>query len=197
MSGRPAVFLDRDGTMVRETGFLTRLADLAWYVSTADAIRLLNRAGFLVCVTTNQGGIALRLFPETFVHEVHAHMAAVLAAADARVDGWFFCPHHPRALDTALRQDCECRKPKGGLVRQAADRLGIDVAQSFVIGDRMSDIGMGAAVGATSILVKTGHGEDVLRAHGGAIPGASHVAMDLMDAVSWLLVASGHPREAA
>jgi len=190
---RPAVFLDRDGTMIHETGYLSRLDDLHWYAYTADAIRLLNRAGFLVCVTTNQGGIGLKLFTEAFVQQVHERMTAALAAADARIDGWFFCPHHPSALIDALRVACDCRKPKGGLVTQAAAALDIDVARSFVVGDRPSDIGMAQAVGATAILVRTGHGEDVLRAHGGQMPGASHIAADLMAAVSWLLVKSGHP----
>jgi D-glycero-D-manno-heptose 1,7-bisphosphate phosphatase len=184
---RAAVFLDRDGTMIRETGYLSRLDDLQWYSWTADAVRLLNRAGYVVCVTTNQGGIGLRLFTETFVQDVHRTMDDTLAAADARIDGWFFCPHHPAALIETLRVSCACRKPGGGLARQAADRFDVDLSRSFVVGDRPSDIGMGQAVGATSILVRTGHGEDVLRAHGGPPAGTSHVAAELMSAVSWLL----------
>jgi D-glycero-D-manno-heptose 1,7-bisphosphate phosphatase len=194
---RPAVFLDRDGTMIKETGFLSRLDDLQWYAWTPDAVRLLNRAGFLVCVTTNQGGIGLRLFTESFVHDLHARMTATLSAADARIDGWFYCPHHPSALDEALRIACDCRKPRGGLVRQAADALDIDIPRSFVIGDRPSDVGMAGAVGATAILVRTGHGEDVLRARGGLMEGAAFIAADLMEAVSWLLVRSGHPGRTA
>jgi D-glycero-D-manno-heptose 1,7-bisphosphate phosphatase len=187
MSARAAVFLDRDGTMIHETGYLSRMADLHWYSWTADAVRLLNRAGFLVFVTTNQGGIGLRLFTEAFVHEIHEHMSRTLTAADARIDGWFFCPHHPSALIETLRVACECRKPNGGLARQAAATFDVDLSRSFVIGDRPSDIGMGQSIGATSILVRTGHGDDVLRAHGGSVLGASHVAADLMAATSWLL----------
>jgi len=184
---RPAVFLDRDGTMIHETGYLSRVDDLHWFPYAPDAVRLLNRAGFAVCVTTNQGGIGLRLFTEAFVHEVHGRMTATLAAADARVDGWFFCPHHPSALIESLRVACDCRKPQGGLARQAAEALDLDLSHSYVIGDRPSDMGMGHAVGAMPVLVRTGHGEDVLRAHGGTVPHAVHIATDLMAATAWVL----------
>lgn len=194
---RPAVFLDRDGTMIREAGYLARFDDLVWFSYTADAIRLLNRAGFLVCVTTNQGGVGLGLYPESFVHEVHAHMTATLSAAGAHVDGWFYCPHHPLAVSEAYRQTCECRKPKGGMVRQATDRFDIDLPRSFVVGDKTGDIGLATSVGARGILVRTGHGEDTLKACGGALPEAACIAADLMAATAWLLAESGHPREGA
>jgi D-glycero-D-manno-heptose 1,7-bisphosphate phosphatase len=193
---RPAVFLDRDGTMIHETGYLSRVDDLRWYPWTADAVRLFNRAGFAVCVTTNQGGIGLKLFSEAFVDDLHARMAATLAAADARVDGWFYCPHHPSALVDALRVACDCRKPQGGLARQAAARLDLDLARSFVIGDRPGDIGMAEAVGATPVLVTTGHGAEVLARHGGTMPGAAHVAPDLMAAAAWVLDRTAADRSA-
>ena len=184
---RPAVFLDRDGTMIHEVGYLSRLTDLRWYSSTIDAIRLLKRAGFLVCVTTNQGGIGLGLFTEAFVAELHGHMADTLDEAGAHIDGWFYCPHHPRALVEALRVDCDCRKPRPGMIDQAAARLDIDRARSFVVGDKPVDLGLAASAGARGILVRTGYGDDVVRAHEGHVPGAAHVAGDLMGAVAWIL----------
>jgi D-glycero-D-manno-heptose 1,7-bisphosphate phosphatase len=187
---RRAVFLDRDGTMIHEAGYLGRLDDLRWYPYTADAIRLLNRAGFLVCVTTNQGGIGLGLYTEAFLQELHARMAGTLEAGGARVDGWFYCPHHPAAIVDSLRQDCDCRKPRPGMIHQAADRFEIDLRRSFVVGDKLADIGLAEHAGARGILVRTGYGADVVAAHGGRVPGAACVAGDLMGAVAWLLAES-------
>src|SRR5581483_11114714 len=150
-SPRPAVFLDRDGTMIHDPGYLARLDGLRWYPWTIDAIRLLNRAGFLVFVTTNQGGVALGLYEEAFVHTVHTVMAERLAAGGARIDGWFYCLHHPRAITDALRIECDSRKPRGGMVRQAQARFSIDIARSFVVGDKFSDVGLAASTGARGV----------------------------------------------
>ena len=189
---RPAVFLDRDGTMIHEAGYLSRLDDLRWFPWTTDAIRLLNRAGFLVCVTTNQGGIGLGFFTEEFVAELHGRMTETLTAGGAHVDGWFHCPHHPSAIIDVLRVDCDCRKPRPGMINQAVVQLGIDPSQSFVVGDKLIDLGLATSAGARGILVKTGYGEDVAREHGGDVPGAAYVATDLMAAVAWIL-AEGRP----
>jgi D-glycero-D-manno-heptose 1,7-bisphosphate phosphatase len=191
---RRAVFLDRDGTMIHEAGYLGRVEDVRWFPWTCDAIRLLNRAGFLVCVTTNQGGIGLGLYTEALMREVHAHMSATLDASGARVDGWFYCPHHPSAIVEALRLECDCRKPRAGMIEQAVERFGIDRRQSFVIGDKLADVGLAANAGARGVLVRTGYGEDVVRAYPAGVPGAAHVADDLMAATSWVLAESGHPR---
>jgi D-glycero-D-manno-heptose 1,7-bisphosphate phosphatase len=124
-------------------------------------------------------------------------MAATLESGGAHVDGWFYCPHHPSALIEHYRLDCDCRKPKSGMIRQAVERLGIDPARSFVIGDKLADVGMAESAGARGILVRTGYGEGVVRTHDGRVPGAAYVAADLMAATSWLLIESGHPLEAA
>jgi D-glycero-D-manno-heptose 1,7-bisphosphate phosphatase len=206
------VFLDRDGTMIHDPGYLARLEGLQWYPWTIDAIRLLNRAGFLVFVTTNQGGVALGLYEEAFVHTVHGIMTERITAGGGRVDGWFYCLHHPRGLTDALRVDCDCRKPRPGMIRQAQERFSIDLAKSFVVGDKLSDVGLAAAVGARAVLVRTGHGaetealferasgsERVARTERGA--GAAEppalIADNLMEACAWILRLSGHPREAA
>ncbi len=184
---RPAVFLDRDGTMIHEVGYLGRLADLRWFPWTVEAVRILNRAGYLVCVTTNQGGVGLGFYTEAVVREIHDRMDAVLREGGARVDGWFFCPHHPDARVEALRQVCACRKPAIGMIRQAADRFPIDLARSFVVGDKLADVTLASNAGLRGILVRTGYGDDVAQAHGGTVPGAAHVAADLMEAAGWIL----------
>jgi D-glycero-D-manno-heptose 1,7-bisphosphate phosphatase len=196
MSARPAVFLDRDGTMVHDVGYLSRREDLRWYPYTVDAIRLLNRAGFLVFVTTNQGGIALGFATEAFVEETHAEMAAFVAAAGGRIDGFFFCPHHPLSREERLRVSCECRKPQPGMIRQAQQRFEIDLARSFVVGDKIADVGLATGVGARGILVQTGYGAAEVQRHAGQVPGAACVAAELMDATVWILTQAGHPREA-
>ena len=117
---RPAVFLDRDGTMIHEVQYLRRFDDLTWFPSTIDAIRLLNRAGFVVCVTTNQSGVGRGYYSELDVERIHARMTEDLTAAGARVDAWFYCPHHPEARVETLRQICECRKPRPGMIQSAA-----------------------------------------------------------------------------
>ena len=184
---RPAVFLDRDGTMIHDVGYLGRLGDLRWFPWTVEAVRLLNRAGFLVCVTTNQGGVGLGFYTEAMVRDIHAQMDATLTAGGARVDGWFYCPHHPDARLDAFRLDCACRKPGTGMIQQATARFPIDLARSYVIGDKLADLAMAGNAGARGILVRTGYGEDVVQAHDGHVPGAAHVAADLMEATAWVM----------
>lgn len=182
--------------MVRDAGYLSRLEDLQWYPWTIDAVRMLNRAGFVVCVTSNQGGVGLGFFTEAFVHQVHDTMAATLAAAGARVDGWYYCPHHPSARLPEFRTDCDCRKPKPGMIRQAAATFAIDLSRSFVVGDKAADIGLARSSGARGVLVRTGAGDAELVRHGLELVGADHIAADLMGATTWILEQSGFPREA-
>ena len=173
--------------MIYDVGYLSRAEQVQWYPWTIDAIRLLNRAGYLVCVVTNQGGIGLGYTTEEFVKATHAGMTATLDAGGARVDGWYFCPHHPDATVPGLAIDCACRKPGRGMIDAAMNDHPIDLAKSFTIGDKAIDVALGAGVGARGILVKTGYGEGQLQKSGGAMPGAAYVADDLMSAVSWIL----------
>jgi D-glycero-D-manno-heptose 1,7-bisphosphate phosphatase len=190
----PAVFLDRDGTMIHDPGYLCRLDELRWYPWTIDAVRLLNRAGFLVFVVTNQAGVGLGLYDESFVHLVHGEMTQRLQDGGARVDGWFYCMHHPRAVVEALRVDCDCRKPAPGLVRQAQQQFQFDLSRSFVVGDKLRDVGLGVTVGARSVLVRTGHGAEESERLGEAGLTPALIAENLMDATAWILAQSGHPR---
>ena len=183
--------------MIHEAGYLGRFDDLRWYAWTPDAVRLLNRAGFVVCVTTNQGGIGLGFYTEAFLREVHARMASTLESSGARVDGWFYCPHHPAATVPHLRMACDCRKPRAGMIRQAVEQFGIDPHASFVVGDKLADIGLAQEAGARGILVRTGYGADTERAHGGVVPGAACVANDLMGATAWILEQTRAERAAA
>src|SRR5262245_46095039 len=137
---KQAVFLDRDGTLIEEAGYLDRLERLVFYPWSVDAVRVLNRGGFAVVIVTNQAGIARGIFPEAFLTDAHAHVRARLDAGGARVDGFYYCPHHPDASVAAYRKDCECRKPQPGMLRRAAADLDLDLARSFVVGDRWHDL---------------------------------------------------------
>lgn len=182
-----AVFLDRDGTMIHEAGYLSRLEDVKWYPGTKDAIRLLKRAGYLVFVVTNQGGIGLGLFDDAFVHSVHAAMEAEIVGSGGAIDGWFLCPHHPHAVVDGLRTPCECRKPGRAMIDAACRGRRIDLAQSWVIGDRDVDVLMAHAVGARGILVSTGHGARDYEQMGRALPEGTKVVRDLSEAVAEVL----------
>ncbi len=186
-SARRAVFLDRDGTMIEEAGYLSSLDQVKWFPGTKDAVRLLNRAGFLVFVVTNQGGIGLGLFDDEFVKMVHARLDAEVAASGARIDGWYYCPHHPNAVTSALKGPCACRKPGRAMIDAACREHHIDLAQSWVIGDRDVDVQMAAAVGARAVLVTTGHGARDLAQQGSALLEGTLVARDLSEAVAEVL----------
>jgi len=153
-----AVFLDRDGTMIEEVGYLDALSQVAFFPWTVDAIRTFNRAGLAVVVVTNQSGIARGKITDAFVAETHHHMDAVLAAGGARVDAYYYCPHHPDGRIAQYARRCDCRKPGRGMIDQAATDLTLDPTRSFVVGDKWLDVQLGRAVGARAILVRTGNG---------------------------------------
>jgi D-glycero-D-manno-heptose 1,7-bisphosphate phosphatase len=183
----PAVFIDRDGTLIEEAGYLDNLDRLALFPSTVDALRVLARGGFRLVVLTNQSGIALGLFDEPFVRGTHEALQARLDAAGAHIDGWYFCPHHPSGQIPALTMNCECRKPGPALARQAAAELGLDLERSWMIGDRWGDVGVAGTAGlAGGILVRTGYGRSA-EARPPQGTAAAFIADDLMDAASWIL----------
>jgi D-glycero-D-manno-heptose 1,7-bisphosphate phosphatase len=182
----PAVFLDRDGTLIEEAGYLDRLDRVAIFPWTIDAIRLLRRAAFTVVVVTNQAGVAKGMFEEAFVNETHRFLDEKFAAAGARIDGYYYCPHFAEASVERYRQACECRKPKPGMLHRAARELGLALDRSFVVGDRWSDVEAAEAAGARGVLVKTGHGViDAAHPRDGVKPAL--VAANLMEATAWIL----------
>jgi D-glycero-D-manno-heptose 1,7-bisphosphate phosphatase len=183
---RPAVFLDRDGTIIEESGYLDRLDRLVFFPFSVDAVRVLNRAGFAVVVVTNQAGIARGIVRESFVAEAHRHIAERLEAGGAHIDGFYFCPHYPAGVVEKYRTVCDCRKPQPGLLRRAAVDLDLDLSRSFVVGDRWHDLAAGQAVGARGVLVRTGVGaQDEAAADAAVTPAA--IVDNLMDAAAWIL----------
>lgn len=154
----PAVFLDRDGTLIEERGYLDRLDLIALLPGSAEAIRLLKQGGFAVVLVTNQAGVARGRFDEAFVQEAHRFLQARLGELGAPLDGYYYCPHHPAGVVASYRQACRCRKPAPGMVEQAVQDLDLDVARSFVVGDKWLDVELAAQAGARGLLVRTGYG---------------------------------------
>jgi D,D-heptose 1,7-bisphosphate phosphatase len=177
----PAVFLDRDGTLIEEVGYLDRLDRIALFPWSLEAVRLLHRGGFRVIVITNQAGVARGYFGEEFVRSTHAHLDSLVRAGGGEVAAYYYCPHHPDATVADYRRTCECRKPAPGMFLQAAREHDIDLARSFSIGDRLTDIEAGTRAGVRSVLVLSGYGQ--------AQPGAraAHQAETLIDATTWIL----------
>jgi len=180
------VFLDRDGVVIEEVSYLSSMNHLALFPWTTDSIRALNRAGIPVVVVTNQSGVARGLFDEAFVDEVHREISARLAMGGARIDAYYYCPHHPDGSVAGYARACDCRKPRPGLIDRAVRDLNLDPARSFVVGDKWSDVELAHAAGARGVLVRTGHGADE-QARPRLGKGADAVVDNLAAAASWIL----------
>ncbi|WP_417911189.1 D-glycero-alpha-D-manno-heptose-1,7-bisphosphate 7-phosphatase [Candidatus Electronema sp. PJ] len=159
---RPAVFLDRDGTLNEQMGYINHLSRFVLLPGVAQAIRKLNEHRIPAVVVTNQSGLARGYFPLALLDAVHAEMERQLAAEGAHLDGIYVCPHHPEAKVVQYRQACRCRKPRPGLLEQAAAELRLDLSRSFMVGDRWSDVECGVRAGVAPILVLTGYGRGEL-----------------------------------
>jgi D,D-heptose 1,7-bisphosphate phosphatase len=212
-SRRAAVFLDRDGTINEEVGYLDRMEKLQLIPGAAEAIRLINKSGMKAVVVTNQSGVARGIFTESFVAEIHARLRDILRAEGALIDAFYFCPHHPTEGQVEYLKICDCRKPAPGMLLRAAEELRIDPNHSYMVGDTLKDIEAGARAGAQGILVRTGFGEEAaaelgpdeeLRKNGDMMPhrvpiekagdqGETgivrpvHIAGDLLAGVQWIL----------
>lgn len=152
-----AVFLDRDGTINIEKEYLYQASDFEFIPGAPEAIRLLNQAGIMVVVVTNQSGVARGYYTENDVENLHRHIALELERSGAHVDAWLYCPHHPAGRGS-YALPCNCRKPLPGMLQEAAVRYDIDLGNSAMIGDKLADIEAGGAAGCRTILVRTGYG---------------------------------------
>ena len=142
---RPAAFLDRDGVLNVDHGYVHRPEHLEWVAGAPESVRLLNEAGYYVIVVTNQSGVARGFFDEAAVKSFHAHMQNALAGKDAHIDAFYYCPHHPEGSVKAFAMACSCRKPRTGMLEQAAHDWPIDINRSFFIGDKDLDMAAAAA----------------------------------------------------
>jgi len=182
------MFIDRDGCLTEEVGYVNHPSRIRLLPRTAEAIRRLNRSGVAAVMVTNQTGIARGYFSEETLHAANARMVAELAAGGARLDGLYVCMHHPSLGEPPYRTECDCRKPRPGLLTRAAADLGLDLRASVMVGDKFSDVAAGQAAGASGVLVLTGYGRGEWEYQRQAQPvKPDHVAEDLLDAVEWAL----------
>jgi D-glycero-D-manno-heptose 1,7-bisphosphate phosphatase len=180
---RWAVFVDRDGTVIEETGYLSDPDKVKVLHNASQALGRLNRMGVPVIVISNQSGVARGMFTVEDVERVNQRMRDLLATEGAFVDAIYFCTHHP---DYDI--ECDCRKPRPGLLIAASNELGISLSQSFMVGDKLIDIQAGKAAGTSSVFVRTGDGEKELRkASAGIAVVADRICEDLSEAVEWIL----------
>jgi D-glycero-D-manno-heptose 1,7-bisphosphate phosphatase len=174
---RPAVFIDRDGTLIEEVNFLSRVEDLRLFNFTAEAISRLKAAGFLVIVITNQSGIGRGIFDESAMHAIHDEIQAALPGG---IDGFYHCPHLPD-------EECTCRKPGLGMIEAACDDFEIDLGRSWMVGDKRIDVEAGFNAGIGTAMVMTGYGEKQLN---DLQRRPDVVAENLLDAVAEILTMS-------
>jgi D-glycero-D-manno-heptose 1,7-bisphosphate phosphatase len=184
---RPAVFLDRDGTINEQMGYINHRSRFVILPGVPEAIRLLNENNFLVIVVSNQSGVARGYFPIRLVYEIHDFLLTTLQEKNAIIDGIFFCPHHPQGVVPEYRLNCECRKPRPGLIEQARASFDIDMSKAYVVGDRVSDIELAHRLDLKGVMVETGYGLGDIAY---VLPGKtqpSHIAQNLLHAAQWIV----------
>jgi D-glycero-D-manno-heptose 1,7-bisphosphate phosphatase len=162
-SRRPAVFLDRDGTLNHDIGYVHRIADFRWFPGAVNAIRRLNESGYYVFIVTNQSGVARGIYDETAIHDLHRWMGEELRAVGAHIDDIRYCPHHPRGSIAAYRVACSCRKPAAGMLLDLMSVWPVIREASIMIGDKESDAAAGRAAGIASAIVPAGSLEHFVR----------------------------------
>lgn len=181
----PAVFVDRDGTLMVERNYLSDPGGVELVPAAAAALNLLRELGYALVVVTNQSGIARGTYTLSDYHAVAARLDQVLLEAGVPVDGTYFCPHHPD-----ITGPCSCRKPNTGMYLQAAEELGLDLARSWYVGDKVTDVVPAASLGGRGILVRTGYGREQEK----DVPPGVSVVDDLGTAAWMIAEAGGAPR---
>jgi len=185
MTGKnKAVFMDRDGTIIEDTGYIDSPERVKFLPGSIEAIKRLKDAGYKVVIISNQAGIARGLLTEDMLQTIDKYIHKKILSGGTHIDGSYYCPHHPEHGVYPYRQACECRKPHTGLVKKAAKEHDLDLSKSFMVGDHSSDIETAKRAGIKSVFVLTGHGpkeKENLKEK------PDHFAADLMEAVKWIL----------
>ena len=183
-----AVFIDRDGTINEDMGYINHIDRFVLFPKSIEAIKLINNSGFKAVIVTNQSGVARGYFPESLINKIHNKLEEILKQNGAYIDAIYYCPHHPNGLIEKYKIECDCRKPKPGMLFRASKDLDINLKQSFTIGDKISDINLAFRVGAKGILVKTGYGKGELEYNQdkwNVQP--HHIAEDFYEAAQWIV----------
>ena len=191
---KPAVFLDRDGTIIELKSYLRSLDEIKLLPQAAKGLKILQDAGYLLIVITNQSGVARGYFSEEFVQEANIKISELFAAQDVSIDAFYYCPHHPDYGNDKYRQDCDCRKPEIGMIKKAAFDFSIDLSSSWVIGDNVPDVRMAINANIKSVLVKTGYGQEVLANYPKDLKVPDIVTNDIYDAAKLITSRNGESR---
>ncbi|MCK9364403.1 MAG: HAD family hydrolase [Syntrophales bacterium] len=195
-----AIFLDRDGTINEEVGYLDQPEKLRMIPGAARAIRLINKSGLKAIVVTNQSGVARGFFDEAMVAAIHEKMQKFLEAKGAWIDRFYYCPHHPTDGMGSYLQECSCRKPAPGMLLRAAEELALSLNDSYIIGDTLKDIEAGGRAGVPGVLVQTGYGAESAAALAGfdrekaGVYHPVYVATTLEEAVRWIIADQGREK---
>ena len=191
MKKNTAIFLDRDGTINEEVGYLGQPERLRIIPAAFEAVRLINKSGMKAIVISNQSGVARGFFTEENVREINKKIEVLLGEQGAFIDRFYFCPHHPTEGEEPYKKICNCRKPQPGMLYQAADELDIDLTRSYMIGDNYPDIEAAHRAGAKGVLVLTGYGR---HSSGGKDHETEtqdnrpdYIAADILGAVRWIM----------
>lgn len=185
---KPVVFLDRDGTLNIEKGYLRSLDDLVLIPGAAPSVRRLNQAGIIAVLVTNQSGAARQYYPESHIQDLHKRLQFLLAQEGAFLDAIYYCPHLPDGTDPALTRVCNCRKPATGLIDRAYSEIsGLNKDKSFMVGDKEADMGLALNAKIRSIIVRTGYGVETLKSLQAQNIQPDFVAADISKAVDWIL----------
>jgi D-glycero-D-manno-heptose 1,7-bisphosphate phosphatase len=187
-----AVFLDRDGTLIREVNYLCAVEQIEILPGVAQALGLLREGGFKLVMVTNQSVIARGRLSEAGLQEIHAALSAKLGGAGASLDAIYYCPHHPTEGIGEYRVSCDCRKPNTGMIQRAVQEFDLDATRSYVVGDQMTDVELARKVGAAAILLgRDEAAADAARAVN--IP----VVDDLLQAARWIIERAGQSQSGA
>jgi D-glycero-D-manno-heptose 1,7-bisphosphate phosphatase len=178
---KSAVFLDRDGTLIRDVGYLRRLDQVEILPGVAEALKSLCNSGLRIVLVTNQSGVGRGFLSEEKLQEIHKILVESLAARGGKIDAIYYCPHHPTEGLNGYRMTCDCRKPNDGMLRRAAKELRLDLGASYVVGDQASDMELAARVGAQGVWIYDGSRPCARR------PASAFVAVDLSQAAQWVL----------
>ena len=180
VSSGTAVLVDRDGTLNHDCGYVTSPEQLVLFPRVPEAIARLNQLGVLVIMITNQSAIGRGLMTVEMLHTIHDALATLLRPHGAKIDGIFFCPHHPQ-------DKCDCRKPKAGLIEQALEHFSLDVTRCYLVGDKRSDLEAAQNIGVAGVLVMTSsYGEEALKARDNGDLSIAHVSESFAESLSWI-----------
>jgi D-glycero-D-manno-heptose 1,7-bisphosphate phosphatase len=183
LSKNKAVFIDRDGCLIHELGYISKLKNVRFFKRSFAALKLLRDNGFKIIIVTNQSGVARGYFPESFVTEAHSYIAAQLKKKGLKIDAYYYCPHHRKAVMPEYLKDCDCRKPRQGMIKRGKKEFNLDLKKCFTMGDKLSDV----KLGHNGILVLTGFGRwqrGEIRKEGVK---PDYIAKDFYDGAKWIV----------